>query len=103
MSRRAIASRSCRQRPLAAPGRSESARSADGPVVATENGRPVAVLIGTTYEAEIERLLLARTPRLRAVLDESRRQIQSGAGVVHEEFWSPTPPVKPPRPPRRAK
>jgi prevent-host-death family protein len=62
--------------------------SEGGPVVVTRNGRPVAVLIGIHDEDEIERLLLAYSPRLRAILDESRRQIREGQGIPHEEFWS---------------
>ncbi len=33
--------------------------SADGPVVVTRNGKPVAVLVGVEDEDEIERLLMA--------------------------------------------
>ena len=39
--------------------------SASGPVVVTRNGRPVAVLVGVEDEDEIERLLMAYSPRLR--------------------------------------
>jgi prevent-host-death family protein len=62
--------------------------SARGPVVVTRNGRPVAVLIGVEDEDEIERLLMAYSPRLRAILEESRKQIREGQGIGHEEFWS---------------
>jgi prevent-host-death family protein len=61
--------------------------SADGPVVVTRNGRPVAVLVGVEDEEEIERLLMAYSPRLRAICDLSRQQIAEGKGVSHEEFW----------------
>lgn len=59
-----------------------------GPVVVTRNGRPVAVLVGIQDEEEIERLLMAYSPRLRSILDQSRRQIDAGQGLGHEEFWS---------------
>ena len=39
--------------------------SEGGPVVVTRNGKPVAVLIGIQDEDEIERLLMAYSPRLR--------------------------------------
>jgi prevent-host-death family protein len=59
-----------------------------GPVVVTRNGRPVGVLVGVEDEEEIERLLLAYSPRLRAILERSRQQVQSGAGIGHEDFWA---------------
>jgi prevent-host-death family protein len=60
----------------------------DGPVVVTRNGRPVAVLVGVEDEDEIERLLMAYSPRLRAILDRSRQQIAEGQGLSHDQFWS---------------
>ena len=62
--------------------------SAGGPIVVTRNGRPVAVIVGVTDEDEIERLLLAYSPRLQAILEESRRQIRVGEVLGHEEFWA---------------
>ena len=50
--------------------------SADGPVVVTRNGKPVAVLVGVEDEDEIERLLMAYSPRLRAICDLSRQQTE---------------------------
>jgi len=64
------------------------ATTAGGPVVVTRNGRPVGVLLGVEDEEEIERLLMAYSPRLRAILDRSRQQLRSGAGIEHEEFWA---------------
>jgi prevent-host-death family protein len=68
--------------------------SAGGPVVVTKNGRPVAVLVGVQDEEEIERLLMAYSPRLRAILDLSRKQISEGGGVRHDEFWAEAAPPK---------
>jgi len=59
-----------------------------GPVVITRNGRPVAVLLGVEDEEEIERLLMACSPRLRAILDRSRVQIGKGENVAHEQLWT---------------
>jgi prevent-host-death family protein len=61
--------------------------SEEGPVVVTRNGKPVAVLLGVSDEDELERLLLAYSPRLRAILDAARERIRQGAGIPHEEFW----------------
>lgn len=68
--------------------------SAGGPVVITKNGRPIAVLIGVQDEEEIERLLLAYSPRLRTILDLSRKQINEGGGMPHDEFWAEAVPPK---------
>src|ERR1700758_5602254 len=61
--------------------------TAGGPVVVTRNGRPVAVILGVQDEDEIERLLMAYSPRLQAILEASRKQIREGDVLSHEEFW----------------
>jgi len=62
--------------------------SETGPVVVTRNGKPVAVIVGVQDEDEIERLLMAYSPRLQAILEASRKQIQEGEVLSHEEFWA---------------
>ena len=62
--------------------------SENGPVVVTRNGKPVAVIVGVADEDEIERLLMAYSPRLQAMLEESRKQIRAGDVLGHEEFWA---------------
>ena len=59
----------------------------EGPVVITRNGRAVAVLLAPVDDADLERLLLARSPRFRALLEQSRQSIQSGRGLSRDEFW----------------
>jgi prevent-host-death family protein len=61
--------------------------SATGPVVVTRNGSAVAVLLGVSDDDELERLLLAHSPRLRAILDAADRRIDEGSGIGHDEFW----------------
>jgi prevent-host-death family protein len=61
--------------------------SATSPVVVTRNGKAVAVLIGVNDDEELERLLLAHSPKLRALLDAADRRIEEGQGIGHEEFW----------------
>jgi prevent-host-death family protein len=61
--------------------------SATGPVVVTRNGKTVAVLVGVEDDEEVERLLLAHSRKLRAILDAADRRIEDGAGIGHEEFW----------------
>ncbi len=53
----------------------------------TRNGKAVAVLIGVEDDDELERLLLAHSRNLRALLDAADRRIDQGEGISHEEFW----------------
>lgn len=61
--------------------------SEHGAVIVTRNGRPVAALVTVRDDDELERLVLAHSPRLQAILDDARRQIHEGSGIGHEEFW----------------
>ncbi len=61
--------------------------SASGPVVLTRKGKAVAVLLGVSDDEELERLILAHSPKLRAILDAADRRIDEGAGIAHDEFW----------------
>jgi len=61
--------------------------SEKGPVVVTRNGKAVAVLLSVTDDDELERLLLAHSPKFQAILDKSRRQIDETGGIPHEQFW----------------
>jgi PHD/YefM family antitoxin component YafN of YafNO toxin-antitoxin module len=59
----------------------------EGPIVITENGTTVAILLAPSDEEDLERLLLARSPRFRALLDQSRQSIEAGKGLSRDEFW----------------
>jgi prevent-host-death family protein len=61
--------------------------SASGPVVVTRNGKAVAVLLGVDDDDELERLLFAHSPKLRAILDAADRRVDEGSGIDHDEFW----------------
>ena len=75
--------------------------SEGGPIVVTRNGRPVAVIIGVQDEEEIERLLLAYSPHLRAILERSRQQFRAGQWLSEEDFWSQFEPGQPPKAPAK--
>jgi prevent-host-death family protein len=75
--------------------------SGGGPVVVTRNGKPVAVILGVQDEDEIERLLMAYSPRLRKILDMSQKQIRQGKFLRHDEFWAEVERVPKERPSRR--
>lgn len=57
------------------------------PIIVTRNGKPVAVLVAVDDQDEIERVLMANSPRLQAIIAESRQSIREGRGIPHDEFW----------------
>ena len=61
--------------------------SAEGPIVVTRHGKPVAVLLSIEDEEELERLVLAYTPKFQGILEAAREQIRETGGIGHEEFW----------------
>jgi prevent-host-death family protein len=61
--------------------------SEKGPIVVTKNGKPIAVLLGIRDEDEIERLVLAYSPKFKSILAKGRQQIQETGGITHEDFW----------------
>jgi prevent-host-death family protein len=62
--------------------------SEQGPVVVTRNGKPVAVVLSVTDEDELERLMMAYSPRLQAILAAARARIQAGEGIREDRFWA---------------
>lgn len=60
----------------------------DGPVIITKNGRPVAVLVSILEDEELERFVLAHTPRFRELLDAAEKRIQETGGLKHDGFWA---------------
>ncbi len=63
--------------------------SESGPVIVTKKGKPVAVLLALEDEDEdeLERLILAYSPKLQAILNKGHQQIRETGGIKHEEFW----------------
>lgn len=61
--------------------------SEKGPVVVTKNGKPVAMLLAISDEDEIERMILAYSPKFQSLLEVAEEQIREGKGLRHEEFW----------------
>jgi len=61
--------------------------SEQGPIVVTKNGRPVAMLLSITDEDEIERMLLAHSPKFQSILEAAEQQIRDGKGIKHDDFW----------------
>lgn len=61
--------------------------AAQGPVVITRNGRAVAVLLAPRDEDDLERLVLAHSPRFQRLLQRARISIGTGRGLSKSEFW----------------
>jgi prevent-host-death family protein len=59
----------------------------EGPIIITRNGKAAAVLLAPGDDEELERLVLAHSPRFRALLDKSRQSLKAGKGLSHDEFW----------------
>ncbi len=59
----------------------------EGPVIITRNGKAVAVLLAPRDDDDLERLILARSPRLRELLDASRDSLREGKGLSRDAFW----------------
>ena len=63
-------------------------QSEDGPIIVTKNGRPVAVLVSVPEdEEELERFVLAHTPKFRRLLDAAGERIKETGGIKHEDLW----------------
>jgi prevent-host-death family protein len=60
----------------------------EGPVVITRNGKAVALLLAPLDDEDLESLLLSRSPRFQALLDQSRQSIMTGKCLTRDEFWS---------------
>lgn len=58
------------------------------PVVVTKNGRPVAVMVGISDEDGLERIMLAISPKLQALLDKAEQRIQGTGGLSHADVWA---------------
>ena len=58
-----------------------------GPIVVTSKGKPVAVLLRSESEDDIERLLMGHSPKLQSILEAARKRFREGRGIPHETFW----------------
>lgn len=43
--------------------------------------------IAPTDDEDLERLILAHSPRFKVILDKSRQSLKAGHVVAHDEFW----------------
>jgi prevent-host-death family protein len=61
--------------------------SREQPVLVTQNGKPVAVLLAVEDKAEAEQMVAARPRALKSIFEEAHEQIQKGGGIPHAQFW----------------
>ena len=59
----------------------------EGPIIITRNVRAAAILLAPKDDDDLERLILAHSPRFQALLEKSRESIRAGKGVRHQQFW----------------
>ena len=52
-----------------------------GPVVVTDKGKPVAVLLRSESEEDLERLLMGHSPKLQSILEAARKRFRNGGGI----------------------
>ncbi len=62
--------------------------SAGSPVVITKNGKPVGALLSVQDKDDLERLLLAHSPKLNAIFERAHERIRQGQGIPHDQFWA---------------
>jgi hypothetical protein len=58
-----------------------------GPVVLISKGKPVAVLLRSESEEDVEHLLMGHSPKLQLILQAARKRFREGRGIPHEIFW----------------
>lgn len=58
-----------------------------GPVIVTDKGKPVAVLLRSEGEDDLERLLMGHSRELQSILEAARKRFREGGGIPHETFW----------------
>ncbi len=61
-------------------------RCTEGPAIITKNGRPVAALLAGSDEEDLERLVLAHTPRFVAPLDSAYTRVKKRWRMRHVTF-----------------
>ena len=74
-----------------------------GPIVVTSKGKPVAVLLRTEDEDDLERLLIGHSRKLQVILESARKRFREGGGIPHEKFWAQVEAENAGRIPRRSR
>ena len=59
----------------------------EGPIIVTRNGKPVGVLLPVENEEDLERLIIAYSPRFQKIMGAAKQQILDTGGIQHGDFW----------------
>lgn len=59
----------------------------NGPIVITRNGKAVAMLLAPIDDEDLERLLLAASPKFQSLMKAARDRFAAGKGISEKEFW----------------
>ena len=60
----------------------------DNPIIVTKNGRPAAILVSVPdNEEDLERFLIAHSPKFQRLIESAYKRIQKGSGIKHRDFW----------------
>ena len=57
------------------------------PIVITNRGKPVGVLLSADGGDELERLLLSYNPAFQSLVGKAKKDLRDGKGIPHDEFW----------------
>jgi prevent-host-death family protein len=63
-------------------------KAQDGPIIVTKNGKPVILMLQIKDDDDLERLLLANSPKFQALLDGAEKRIQESGGISHDDVWN---------------
>ena len=58
------------------------------PLIVTKNGRPVALMMGISDEDDLERIILAISPKFQTLLDKAEHRIHETGGMSHDDVWA---------------
>ena len=56
--------------------------SEEGPIIVTRNGKPVAMLLSIGDEEEIDRMVLAYSPKFQRILRAAKQQIRAVSSIL---------------------
>jgi prevent-host-death family protein len=59
----------------------------EGPIIVTSKGKPVAVLLRSESDEDVERLLMGHSTKLQSILEAARKRFRKGSGIPHGTFW----------------